>query len=83
MLKLDNAANFRNCETNDLSSAFPQNIVYRNRASKRDSRLSGRKHVIIEFSIMHVTFKRGPHLELSIELSQFELIRQRFAFGMI
>jgi hypothetical protein len=38
--------------------------------------------VIIEFSIAHVTFKRGPHLELSIELSQFELIRQGFTFGM-
>jgi hypothetical protein len=64
---------------------FPQHfhkISYRNRASKRDSRLSGRKHVIILFSIAHVTFKRGPHLELSIALSQFELIRQGFTVGM-
>lgn len=35
----------------------------------------------MEFSIAHVTYKRGPRLKLSFELSQFELTRQDFTSG--
>ena len=35
---------------------------------------------MLQFSINHVTFKRGPRLKLSIELSQFELTRKDSTF---
>lgn len=84
MLKLNNAVNFKNYETNDPSLAFPikYHNLCRNWASKHDSHLSGRKHVIIEFLIAHVTYKCGPCLKWSFKLSQFELTRWGFTFEM-
>jgi len=48
------------------------------RALKRSPCLSGVEEVRDHrLSIMHVTFKRGPRLRLTVELSRFKFTRRR------